>query len=452
MKQSPEHTEQPGPLPVLAGSHEYLDFVGSQTMVVDPRAQGFGLSEYGFLDPYANKFFILSGGDGAFVSPAPVSERLLEYYDGLSLDVAKSKSIINVGSGHDGSSVIQRLATNRLGQDLLTRRRGEFVVPYMMTAEVEAFAEAEGFNTLASAAAISRMGDKAHFQRELGRISDDVHAETGFAVAIQTMPEFYAGDRHSAIDAYTEISHGGRRDIMVIKPKSASALGVFVSRAAAGETGMHTIINEHFDEGERVLLEERVRHNHSPSMQGTHTIAGDYEHLYFGTQLLSDKGDAEVQYDGSEIPFGATTVEVRPEELARARRAHEQLGELIIKPHGIHGIAGFDAVMDVTEDGQINDMKVVELNVHLPGSFAMYAAMVKIFPDGFRGVARNWSVPLASGETAESFLEHNRDLLVAEPQSYGLFPLNMSYADKVDVIAFAPDAAGLKHLVGRVNT
>jgi len=48
--------------------------------------------------------------------------------------------------------------------------------------------------------------------------------------------------------------------------------------------------------------------------------------------------------------------------------------------------------------------------VHLPGSSAVYAAAAKVFPGGFRGIARNWRLPFNDGETAENFIERNRDL------------------------------------------
>lgn len=367
MSQSAEFTKGQNPIQAIGDDNEYLDFVGDQIMVVDPRAQGFGLREYDFLDAYANKFLILSGKDGAFVSPAAVPDNLLGYYNDLGLDVARRENIVNVGSGSAESSVVQRLASDPAGKEILARRRGSFVVPYMVTGEVEAFAINQGMNILASADTVAHMGDKAHFQRELARISSDVYEDTGFDIAIQTMPVFQAGDRQSAANAYDQLSQGGRHDVMVIKPKSASALGVFVARAVAGDSGLHAIIRDRFNEGEEVLLEERVQHNHSPSMQGAHTVDGNYHHLYFGTQFISNKGDTEIQYDGNEIPFGATTVTVRPEELARAQRVHEKLGELVIKRHGIHGIAGFDSVMDITQDGKIKGMKFTELNLHLPG-------------------------------------------------------------------------------------
>lgn len=391
-------------------------------------------------------------GKGAFISPATVPDELLSYYDSLGLDVASRENIIDVGSSSTESSVIQRLTANHAGQELLASRQGSFVVPYMVTNEVEMFASAQGMDVLAPAHAVSHMGDKAYFQQELARIKDDICEKTGFDIAIQTAPEFQAGDKQSAEEAYEELSQNGRRDVMVIKPKSASALGVFVAHAVSGEKGLHTIIDERFQEGERVLLEERVEHNHSPSMQGTHTLGGSYQHLYFGTQFLSSKGTTEIQYDGDEIPFGATTVAVQPEELVRAEQLHKLLGELIMKRHGIHGIAGFDSVMNIADDGRIESIKFTELNLHLPGSSAVYAAAAKVFPAGFKGIARNWRLPLKNGETTENFFERNHKLLVPEQQTYGLFPINMSYSDKVDMIAFAPNEAKLTHLIERTQT
>jgi hypothetical protein len=54
---------------VSSESGEIIDFLGKQVFLIDPRSQGFGLQAYEFLDGYANKFFILSGKDGLFISP-----------------------------------------------------------------------------------------------------------------------------------------------------------------------------------------------------------------------------------------------------------------------------------------------------------------------------------------------------------------------------------------------
>jgi hypothetical protein len=436
-------------IPTMADGSGYIEFMGQQTMVVDPRSQGFGLRAHEGLDVHATKFFVLSGSEGTYISPMEIPEELTNYYDNVGVDVAKRENIVSVGSGSAESSVMERANSDPKAQAVLARRQGSYIVPFMVTSEVEDFASRHGLRRLADAGPVESIGDKAIFQQTMREIAPEIKERTGYDITVRTTPVFAAGNERDARDAYGELSPDGAQDIMLLKPKSASAMGVFTVRAADGVSGLHELIATNFKEGEDVLLEEFVPHNHSATLQGVSFADQGYRHLYLGAQFISNVG-SQVQYDGNEIPFGVSTY-VRPEDLRRIEAVNEYLGQLVMEPRDIYGIADFDSLLSILPDGTVDTMKFTEVNLHLPGNVAMYAAATKLFPDGFRGVARNWRYSLQDGETPAEFMERRHDLFVQEPNGYGLFPLSINYDDKIDVVAFAPDGDELHRLVESIE-
>jgi hypothetical protein len=430
------------------GSGSYVDFTGRQTFVIDPRTQGFGLAEYDFLDAYANKFFILSGSEGAFISPCLISDKLQGYYATLDLDVAASQNVIALEGDARQSSLVQRIGVDPRASELLAAKRGSFLIPYMMTEEAERFAQDYNLAPLQDAARTAQLADKSRFQSRVQTVSQDIEQQTGLDVAID-MRQFLSADRKLASASYAELSQGGRKDLVVVRPRSASALGIFVLRANEGIEGLRAILDGRFGPEEEVLLEEFVPHNHSPSMQGVQTESG-YQHLYFGRQVISIDGET-VSYDSSQIPFGPETVPINPEALQKMNNIHKILGEELITEGGIQGIAGFDAIASVTSEGELDNFKLTELNLHLPSSVAIYAAMQKVFPSGFTGIAHNVNIPLQPGQSSADFLDEHRAQLIREKDTNGVFPLNTSYEDKVDVIAFAKDANRLNDLLEKLR-
>lgn len=434
------------PLETRTNGESYLDFVGRQVFVVDPRGQGFGLKDYSFLDSYANKFLILAGSQGLFVSPMAIPNELLAYYDQLGLDIPSSSNVVTVESD---TTLTESLMGNPAIGSVFTPRRGSFVIPYMVTPEVEELAQVYGFNTLVDSATVDHMADKARFQEELAAISTDLIKDTGYDITIP-MAKFKADDRSLVNSSYLALSDQGKRDVVIVKPKSASGLGIFVLRAGKGTNGLSNILDKHFTEDEEVLIEEFIDHNHSPSMQGARLPTTDYSHLYFGRQIISTTED-HIEYDSSQIPFGPHNVSVKSQDLGRMGEVHQALGESLIQNKGIAGVAGFDAVANIMPDGSVKNFKVTELNLHLPSSLAVYAAINKVFPDGFNGVAHNMNIPLRSGETAHDFIRRNNALLVPKKHEFGIFPLNLSYSDKVDVVIFAKDSEHLSQLLGGIQ-
>jgi hypothetical protein len=250
--------------------------------------------------------------------------------------------------------------------------------------------------------------------------------------------------------AYAELSQNGREDIVLVKPKSASALGIFVLRASRGMAGLEEILAAQFADDEEVLVEAFVEHNHAPSMQGARVPGSVYRQLYFGRQITVQQ-DERVEYGGSQIPFGPETVNVSPYDMQRLQAVHEALGDTILRDHQLSGIAGFDAVANISPEGVIQTLKMTEVNLHLPSSLAVYAAVSKLFPDGFRGVAHNCNVPLMPGQSAADFMHANREKLVSAQHTYGAFPLNASYTDKIDMIVLGKDAAHTQQLLGELT-
>ncbi|HTE22253.1 MAG TPA: hypothetical protein VK674_04405 [Candidatus Limnocylindria bacterium] len=421
-----------------------LEFMGEQTFVVDPRSQGFGLSEHEFLDGYANKFFLLANHGGVFISPRTIPDRLLDYYNQLDLDMAQEGNIHST----EGLPVIAALE-DRSQTELVRVNNADHVIPYMVTAEVEDFASAQGLSTLADAPTTTYIADKANLQRELAAIHEDIAEHTGFDVAIPSA-FFKAGDRFGA-SSYDEMSQGGRRDVVVVKPQSASAMGIFVVRADAGSKGFREVLDKHFAEDEEVLLEEFIKHNHSPSMQGVRINDAAYRHLYMGRQIIS-LNQGSVEYDASQIPFGPETVSIDPGDLTRIQAVHEALGETVIRDRDISGIAGFDGVAMIDDDGRVRDFKITELNLHLPSTVAVYAATSKLFPDGFEGIAHNVNVSLHPGQTHDALLGELGDDLIQEKQTYGFFPLNLSFPEKADMVIYAQDDQDLKRRLQQIQT
>ena len=437
------------PAEARGSGENYLDFISKQVFIVDPRGQGFGLRDYGFLDAYANKFFILAGNNGLFVSPRTIPNELLAYYDQLGIDTPLPENIITVEAEKDGTSLVDGISNNPAIGSILTQRRGGFVVPYMVTPEVEELARIHGLNMLVDSTTVGHMADKARFQEELAIISTDIAKDTGYDVAIP-MSTFKADDRSSAGRLYSVLSREGTKDVVVIRPKSASALGIFMLRAGKGIDGLSEVLAEHFSEDDEVLIEEFIDHNHSPSMQGARQQTTDYMHLYFGRQIISSHGD-RFAYDSSQIPFGASTVPINIGDLGKMQEIHVALGESLIKAKGIAGVAGFDTVAQISEGGKVDNFKITELNLHLPSSLAVYAAIRKVFPDGFNGIAHNMNVPLQLNQTVHDFIRQSKGLLVGRKQEYGIFPLNLSYPDKIDIVVFAKDVEHLSQILGGIN-
>lgn len=424
---------------------ETLSFIGDQTFVVDPRNQGMGLSSHEFLDGYANKFFILSGKQSTFISPREIPDALTDYFDSLGIDTATKNKTFALPPDAAGRPLTERLTTIPEITRTMEDGRGSIVIPYMVTPEVEAFAKNFGCWTFVDAATSNELADKEIFQRRLAEISDEIAQETGLDIAIPAR-SFIAGDRFQAGAAYKELSENGRKNVVLIRPKSASALGIFVVDVSRGINGVSQILNEHFSEDDRVLLETYIDHDYSPSMQGSRLAGGPYSHLYFGRQHISIK-EGRVDYDASQIPFG-NTEHITKRDLGRMRAVHEALGETLITHENIAGIAGFDAVIGIGAEGALRTLKISELNLHLPGSVAVYAALHKVFPEGFEDVAYNCNIPLKAGETFADFMKRNADYLVRRKGQYGLFPLNASFPDKVDVILFAKNEEQLHKLRG----
>lgn len=408
-----------------------------------------GLAGYEFLDGYANKFFILSGADGSFVSPRAIPEALTDYYADLGIATAPRGRILDLPPDENGSTLVQRVKQSPSARYVLGQASGNIIVPYMVTNDVQSLADNMQFGTLVSPTASETLADKEVFQGLLDNISPGIAQETGLDVGIPSVG-FRSQDRADARRAYTTLSRGGQRPVVVVKPKSASALGIFMLDAGQGFAGLEQILGDNFAEGERVLLEEYVGHNHSPSMQGSRIPGGSYGHLYLGRQFISMR-DGRIEYDASQIPFDTPDGPVNKEAAARMQAVHGALGELMVIPNDIAGIGGFDSVIQTDGRGNLLDLKLTELNLHLPSSIAVYAAIHKLFPEGFSGVAFNYNVPLRSGETLEQFMNRNANILVRGRGQYGMLPLNGSLPDKVDVVLFARDEAQLAQLQAAVT-
>lgn len=427
----------------------HLAFMARQVFVVDPRGQGLGLRDYAFLDAYANKFFILSGRQGVFISPKTIPNELLAYYDQLGIDTPLPENVISAEAETDDASLVDRISSNPAIGSMLAKRRGSFIIPYMVTAEIEKLANMHGLNTLVDSDTVSHMADKADFQEELAAIAADVAKDTGYDVAIP-MGKTKAGNRFSAERLYSVLSRKGTKDVVVIKPKSASGLGIFILRAGKGIDGLSEVLAEHFSEDDEVLIEEFIDHNHSPSMQGARKPDTDYGHIYFGRQIISSHGD-RIEYDSSQIPFGPETVKIETYDLNKMQEVHKAVGERLIQGKGITGVAGFDTVTQISSDGKVDNLKITELNLHLPSSLAVYAAIDKVFPDGFTGIAHNMNATLKPNQTVHAFIKQHNALLVSKKHEYGMFPLNLSYEDKADIVLFAEDSEHLKQLLGGIQ-
>lgn len=430
-------------------AENYFDFVSKQVFVVDPRGQGFGLRDYAFLDAYANKFLILAGSRGLFISPQTVPNELLAYYGSLGIDVPPRSNILALENDGSDRTLIERIAGDGSIRSTLSDRKGTFIVPYMVTDEVEMLARQHGLKPLVRSSVVGHMADKADFQEELSSISPDIARDFGYDVSIRA-ERVKANDEATLREASKTLSQGGIKDVVVVKPKSASGLGIFVIRAGSGDGEILSTVSDNFREDEEVLLEEFVNHNHSPSMQGARLPEEAYQHLYFGRQIIL-YDDGRVEYDGSQVPFGPETVNISPREIERLKEVHEALGEKLITEKDIAGVGGFDAVADISEDGIVRNFKVTELNLHLPSTLAVFAAIRKLFPDGFPGIAHNFNVPLGPSDTPTSFIRDHADILIKAKQQYGIFPLNLSYPDKVDVILFGRDQEQLEHLLAAIK-
>ncbi|HZM63909.1 MAG TPA: hypothetical protein VFB59_02130 [Candidatus Saccharimonadales bacterium] len=427
-----------------------VDFLNNQAFVVDPRGQGFGLAEYDFLDGYANKFYILSGPNGSFVSPRAIPEALSDYYAGLGVATAPRERTLSLPPTKDNNlTLAQRVQQSPTAKCILDQASGDFVVPYMLTDEVQTLARGLGHRMLARPGASRALADKEVFQLLLADISLPIQQETGLEVAIPSL-SFVAQDRAAAMHAYLELSQQGRKGLVVVKPKSASALGIFVLGPKQGFAGLEQILDTKFAEDERVLLETFVKHNHSPSMQGFRLPDSPYSHSYMGRQFISMQ-DGRIEYDASQIPFDTPKGPINNETAARMRALNNALGDLVIAPNGIAGIAGFDSVIQTDNKGNLVDLKLTELNLHLPSTFAVHTAIQKLFPEGFTGIAYNRNVPLLPGETFEDFMRRNAPSLVHGQKQFGMLPLNGSFPDKVDVILFARDKAHLQQLQASIT-
>jgi|GEM_PF-2223924 len=434
---------------MVSVNQQCMSFIGEQSLVVDPQGQGMGLQGFDFMDGYANKFFILSGSEGAFVSPRPIPAELRSYYDQLGIDIASADNTVVVPPVEDGRTVIERLQDTPAAAAAIARAKGEYVVPYMVTDEVAAMAADHKRATLASAATTDFLADKATFQAALAAASGAIKEDTGFDVAIPSS-QFTAGDRAGGKAAYIELSQGGKKSVVLVRPKSASALGIFVLHADKGLAGFHEVLDANFGEDDSVLLEAFIAHNHSPSMQGARIPGEPYQHLYFGRQIISMQ-DGHVTYDASQIPFGPPHAPIARRELDRMEAVHAALGEVFIENHDISGIVGFDTVVNIDNEGLLTDLKITETNLHLPGSSAIYGAMCKLYPDGFSGIAHNERVMLSEGHTTSDFFQQHAASLVRACGEYGVFPVDASYPDKVDAIFFARDTEHLAQLRGAVQ-
>lgn len=434
----------------IPASHPSMELTGRQgiAFVVDPRGQGYGLAGHEFLDGYANKFYPLTGENDVFVSPRPIPVELIRYYHDVGIETAPVERTYTIPVAGNDMSLTDRLYAGDAAAAALSECKG-YMVPYMVTPDVASAAAAFGLRTLISAATNDTLADKERFQAELAAIARPIETETGLHVAVTSLP-FQAGDSRAARTMYNYLSESGRRDVVVVKPQSASALGIFVLRAERGFGGLTTILKDNFTEGERVLLEEFVPHNHSPSMQGVRQPGGTYHPLYFGRQLIRVQ-DERVDYDASQIPFGPANVAVDRGEMQRLEAMHAALGKMLIEAYGIAGVAGFDAMVRISDRGVIETCKLTELNLHLPSSYAVYSVLRKLFPQGFDGIAHNCNIPLGTVRTPAAFLERYADLLIDGKRRYGLLPLNLSYPDKADVVMVARDTEHLTKLLGALT-
>lgn len=420
-----------------------LDFLGKQTFVVDPRNQGFGLREYGFLDAYANKFFILANSNGVFISPKAIPQQQLDYCAELGLDIPSSDHIFHLEDTQNTSPLTERVKQDNNLQRVLTGGNN-YVVPYMMTHEVEVLARQFNLNTLVKADTVTHLADKAHFQELLQGIQAAVLSETGLEIAIKAF-KHQTDEREEIERSYVELSENGRNKVVIVRPKSASALGIFIVGPDEGIDGAKKVITQNFEPGEEILLEAFIQHNHSPSFQGIRAPGSEYQHLYFGRQIIAVK-DGRIEYEASQIPFQM----INQAGLEKMQHVHQLMGSLLLEPHSVSGIAGFDAVVN-SQNQDLTSMKLTELNLHLPSSVAVYAAMYKLFPEGFSGIAHNINIPLQGNQAVDEFIRNNRDGLIQKRGNYGMFPLNTSYTDKVDVIFFGKDEEHIQALQANIK-
>lgn len=407
----------------------FFGSVENALFAVDPRGQGFGLADVTSLNPHANKFFLLAGEDSIFVSPSQIPDDLLNYYDSLNLPIPAHANIHTAPSAADSPLFID--AVTELSRRSNTQKT---IIPYMMTGAIESVAVETGSTTLVGATAVTETADKALFQATLAIHGEDIRREVGFDVVVPNVTANTA-DRAAFIEAYRELSANGTEDIVIVRPKSASALGIFIVRKEAGEKGVAELLGDVLGGDEAVLIEKYVAHTHAPSMQGSR-YKSPYTHHYFGDQIITH-GAQTVSYDGNIIPFDQSYKALSPYEQARLTALHEILGDIFLTRKGIEGIAGFDALIN-TNGNKIDSVKITEANLHLPGSIAVYAALRKLFPTGFSGVALNQSVPFDNTRPSAFFQEH-KDLLVHKGSGYGVFPINMSYPDRVDLVFIGQD-------------
>ena len=427
---------------VCEANTDLLTHFGHGIMVIDPRHQGFGLKPYSFLDQYANKFYVLSGKQGVFVTPFPVPEFQQRYFRELGIDVAEPISPARNGEG----SLIDRIHKDRQAMSILRQANGQ-IIPYMTTQEVESLGSDCDLEVAITSSTSNHIGNKALFHETLSSVKDDIQEQTGIDVVIPTVG-IQAGDYGALEKEYRAMSCNGTKDVMVVAPESASSLGTFRIRAGQDISVLIHLIQNNFSEGTEVLLREYIPHTTSPSMQG---IAFDrYEHLYMGGQLItyspSEHGEEHLEHQGGTVPFENGEPILSTDTLARMHDIHTYIGELLSRGGYSRTVLGFDAVLNLDSDGNIVTLKITEANVHLPSSLAVYAAVSKLFPDGFSGIALNKNVPLKSGQMPEDFFHEMRDRFVHQPNEYGAFLLNGSYSNKIDIIFLARDASHLEQL------
>lgn len=436
-------------MPPVIDTSGFLDFMSKQALVIDPRSQLDIVKNIDWYDDYASRLYILSGEEGLFISPAEIPAEFIDYYRRvLDLKTAPPERIIKIDKGGTENTLEKRLGENATNLMMLDNLRGRTIIPYAMTPEVELLASRHGLSVLSGGDTMDGLSDKANFQSYLAEISPEIKELTGFDIAIDTSPVFVACDRYAAEEAYRQINFDGSRTVIIAKSKGHSALSVFRVTPADGVEAVHEIIGSRFKPSDRILIQEFVEHDDSPSMQGVRMLGEPYRQLYSGIQYMRDDGPGFL-YTGNGFPFRGHNVKIAPAEIDRIREVHEHLGEIVLKHHNIHGLVGFDAVIGLSE-GKINKLKVTEMNHHIPGSTVVYAAAMKIFPDGFSGVARTWKVKFAKGQTPAELIESYADLLVKEQGTYGMLPC-INWEDRVDFVVFAPDQEALNHLTNEIE-
>ena len=235
-------TERSEPQQPETTGKEMLGNIGNQLLVVDPKYQGFGLenvTDFG-INEYANKFFILSNSQGLYISTVEVPQALRSYYGELGVEVASDKNILALPESRPKQTLIDRIEESKIAQEKLIEHKGKYMIPYMLTPEVEESARAFGYETMGEASKVRKMANKARLHEEIVKNEDFRRQETGFEPIIPTVISV-VGYNQKVSEGYTELSEGQTKKVVIVKPESASAMWIYIIQQSNDDLLVRTI-------------------------------------------------------------------------------------------------------------------------------------------------------------------------------------------------------------------